>query len=132
MAGGGFWNRLLGRTTADRQAPDTETAASTQPDVFQPSRDAALDHFEIGAEIGRALNWQTKGNKKLSWNALERGLELFDLTVSDTRWKYRLKEILRAREVVCDYFAGDNEYKSTPASLEKYFLQYALAARKDK
>jgi serine/threonine-protein kinase len=53
MAGSGFWSRLLGRTAADRQAPETETAASTQPDVFQPSRDAALDHFEIGAEIGR-------------------------------------------------------------------------------
>ncbi len=86
----------------------------------------------IGAEIGRALNWRTKGNEKLSWNALERGLELFDLTVSDPRWQYRLKEILRAREVVCDYFCGDNKYQSTSESLEKYFLQYALAARKDK
>lgn len=54
MAGGGsFWSRLLGRRTAPQSAPDTDTVASTQPDVFQPTRGASLDHYEIGAELGR-------------------------------------------------------------------------------
>jgi hypothetical protein len=84
----------------------------------------------IGAEIGRALSWKARGDEEKSRKALERGFELFDLTIADPRWRGRLKEIVRAREVVGDYFFGKNEYQSTPESLEKYFLQFAIAARK--
>jgi len=86
----------------------------------------------IGAEVGRALSWKSKGESDKSQRALERGLELFDLTIRDRRWLYRLKEILRMREIVCDYFFGDNQYQSTPESLNKYFLVFAIAARRQK
>jgi hypothetical protein len=86
----------------------------------------------IGAEVGRALSWQKKGDKEKGQRAIERGLELFDLTISDQRWQHRLKEIARAREVVCDYFFGDNQYQSSPESLDKYFLSFAMAARRNK
>jgi hypothetical protein len=86
----------------------------------------------IGAEVGRALNWQQKGDKEKSQNALERGLELFDLTISDPRWRHRLKEITRMREVVCDYFYGGNQYQTTREWLDEYFLQYGIAARRNK
>lgn len=84
----------------------------------------------IGAEIGRALKWQAKREDKLSQKALERGLELFDLTVADPRLRHRLKEILRMREIVCDYFVGGNKYNSTPESLEKYFLTFTIPLRR--
>ena len=64
--------------------------------------------------------------------AVDRALELMDLTIEDPRWRKRLKEILRAREVICDRFYGTNEYRTTDELLQKYFLQFALAARKDK
>ncbi|MBF8281012.1 MAG: hypothetical protein HW383_785 [Candidatus Magasanikbacteria bacterium] len=83
----------------------------------------------IGSEVGRALAWDKKGNMDLRDKALERALELFDLTINDPRWKWRLHELTRAREVVCDFFYGDNQYHSTPESLDKYFLYFALAAR---
>lgn len=83
----------------------------------------------IGADVGRALKWRAKKDKKLMQGALERTLELFDLTIADPRWKHRLKEIARMREIVCDYFIGGNNYNSTPRALEKYFLAFALAAR---
>ncbi len=86
----------------------------------------------IGSEISRALSWQAKGDHEQVVKALERGLELFDLTIADPRWQNRLKEILRAREVVCDYFFGDNQYQSTPDSLAEYFLYFGLAARAGK
>jgi hypothetical protein len=41
----------------------------------------------------------------------------------------RRREILRAREVVCDFQAGDDTYHSTPKSLDRYFLAFAYAAR---
>jgi len=75
--------------------------------------------------------WQ---NKSLSFfirrdMALDRALELFNLTVSDARWRHRLKEILRTRECVCDLFYGGNTYNTSFASLEKYFFQFACAVQ---
>ncbi len=84
----------------------------------------------IGSEVGRAINWQEKGNKEQTQKALERGLELFDLSLDDKRWKYsKLKEIARAREVVCDYFYNGNDYNTTVKFLNSYFLQFGILAR---
>ena len=44
----GFWRRLLGRKPAEETSPP-----STQPDVFLSTRGASIDHYEIGAELGR-------------------------------------------------------------------------------
>lgn len=85
----------------------------------------------VGSEISRAERWKTR-NPDLSRNALYRALELLDLTLDDPRVRQsrpRLREIARAREVVADYFAGENEYGSTGASLQKYFDAYVIAAR---
>lgn len=62
--------------------------------------------------------------------ALERCLELFDLTLADERWRGRRKEISRARELVCDFLVGDNVHRSTPGSLDAYFLPFAVTARR--
>ena len=83
----------------------------------------------IGSEVIRALNWREKQNKEYAQNAFERSLELFDLTVADVKNKYRLKEVLRAREAWVDFFAYDNEYNSTREQWEKYFLAFNWAAR---
>ena len=83
----------------------------------------------VGSEVGRAAKWQKKGDLVQKNNALDRAFDLLDLTISDARWKHRLKEICRAREVLADTFYGNREYHDTPAALEKYFYQYALAAR---
>lgn len=82
----------------------------------------------IGSEVGRAARWKEK-NKKLFEDAVFRAIELLNLTLSDTRWKNRLKEIARAKEVVCDAYTGGKEYNSSFAELEKYFYHFAYAAR---
>ena len=84
----------------------------------------------IGSEVGRAIDWKNTGDTEQSQKALFRGLELFDLSLDDRRWGYsKLKEIARAREVVCDFLAGDNEYNSDEKFLNEYFTRFALAAR---
>jgi hypothetical protein len=84
----------------------------------------------IGSEVGRAINWQKKGNKQQSEKACERALELIDLSLADRRWKYpTLKEIARLRETFCDLFYGQNIYKISPDYFDKYFLQFGLLAR---
>ena len=85
----------------------------------------------IGTEVARAARAKEAGNAQRAWYALVRALELFDLTIADERWRGpKLREICRAREVVCDFIVGDNEYRSTAASLDVYFLPFAVAARR--
>jgi hypothetical protein len=81
----------------------------------------------IGSEVSRAAKWQNK-NDELFIGAVERALELFDLTLGDPRWNGRLREIARAREVFCDAVYGGKLYKSSFDDLQKYFDQFALAA----
>ncbi len=82
----------------------------------------------IGSEISRALHWQNK-DEKLYKNAINRALELLDLTISDPRWHGRLKEIVRTRELLCDAILGGKEYKTSLKDLDRYFFHFALAAR---
>ena len=82
----------------------------------------------IGSEVGRAKTYQKENDSRLQ-NTVARALELFDLTLSDSRWHGRLKEIGRARDVFCDAISGSSEYGSTLSDLENYFLYFAIAAR---
>ena len=83
----------------------------------------------IGGEIARARIWKDK-DENIFKKAVDRGLELFDLTLSDIRWKGRLFEIARAREVFCDAVFGGKEYQSSLESLDKYFNSFAYLARR--
>jgi hypothetical protein len=63
---------------------------------------------------------------------LDRAFDLLDITLDDARWRIypgRLREICMARELLADTFWGSREYNDTPEGLEKYFYQFALAAR---
>jgi hypothetical protein len=82
----------------------------------------------VGSEVSRALRWQGR-DRALSESAVERALELLDLTIQDSRWRNRLKELARAREILCDAFLGGKEYGSSLADLDRYFFQFALLAR---
>ena len=83
----------------------------------------------IGSEVGRARRWFGK-DRKLYEGAVRRALDLFDLTLVDSRWRGRLREIGRLREVFCDAITGGREYKSSLKDLERYFFYYAFAARR--
>ena len=83
----------------------------------------------IGSEVGRALRAKRQRNDRRMWGALDRALELVDLTIANQTDAGRRRELCRAREVVCDLIVGDNQYASTPESLEAYFMQFAIAAR---
>jgi hypothetical protein len=85
----------------------------------------------IGAEVGRAISWKKKNNPKMSTNAFYRALELIDLTIEDKKNINSLKEILRLRELIGDYFLGKNIYHSDERFWEKYFYPFNLAARKE-
>ncbi len=83
----------------------------------------------IGAEVGRSINWKKKNNQEMSTNAFYRALELIDLCVIDPKNVNRLSEILRMREILVDYFVGENSYHSSEDSWTKYFYYFNFAAR---
>jgi Ser/Thr protein kinase RdoA (MazF antagonist) len=80
----------------------------------------------VGAEVGRMHRRLGTAERAA---AFERALELLDLTLADPRWRGRLKEIARAREVLCDAADGGREYGATLEDLDRYFLAFAVVAR---
>ena len=87
----------------------------------------------VGSEVGRATRYHRDGQLERRNRALDRALELLDLTISDLRWRGpRLQEICRAREVLADTFFGDNQYHDSPEALEKYFSHFAILARRNR
>lgn len=82
----------------------------------------------VGSEFERAWSWRAKGNSQYAENALDRMLELLDLTITDPRWQgAKLKELLRLREAVCEEWLKGGD--SAPKDLSKYFLNFAVWAR---
>jgi hypothetical protein len=82
-----------------------------------------------GSEVSRALKWRSR-NPSIAQGALERALELIDLTLDDPRHVAsvaRLREICRLRETLLDYFLGSNQYGWTEAALRRYFDAFAVA-----
>lgn len=94
---------------------------------------AEMTFFEqmanIGSEVERTICWKRKANKEYSRLAFERGLELLDLTISDSKNIKRLKELARTREILADYFAFNNDYRSTDKSWKNYFYSFNYASR---
>lgn len=83
----------------------------------------------VGSEVSRAIRWKDK-DLKLFEGAMTRALELLDLSIRDSRWKGRLKELTRTRESLCDAWLGGPLYKTKLEDLDRYFFHFALFARK--
>jgi hypothetical protein len=81
----------------------------------------------IGSEVYRAGKQQGR-NRNLFDKAVARALELFDLTMEDKRWRGRIKEIGRARDVFCDAVLGGDEYDSSFQNIQKYFDYFGILA----
>lgn len=87
----------------------------------------------VGSEVSRALEWRSR-DEKLYSGALDRALELFDLTIQDERWlgSGKIKELTRAREIMIDAISGGGEYGGRLEDMDRYFFQFAIIARKRK
>ena len=85
----------------------------------------------VGSDVASAHRRQGE-DAALSDKALIRALELLRLTIGDTRWKGRREKLTRTRELFCDAMAGGSAYNSDLASLDRYLLHFAVAARADR
>jgi hypothetical protein len=62
----------------------------------------------IGSEFMRAKTWQYKDEEKFL-SALERALELIDLTFSDSKWKNNFSMLLGLREEVAKFYTAQDK-----------------------
>ena len=85
----------------------------------------------VGSEVFRAGKWKEKGREDRAMRAADRALELLDFTVAaQPRQSAGIRELLTLREVLCDFYYGENEYHSTADSLYRYFAPFSgMAAR---
>lgn len=85
----------------------------------------------VGSEVERAIRAREAGKEARFERALDRALELFDLTAADDRWRGpRRREVLRAREEFCRLFFTSDPPAGSARGLIDYFLRFAIAARR--
>lgn len=82
----------------------------------------------IGSEVGRAAKWHNKDRIRFE-HAVEQALVLIDLTERDPRFGGGPRELAVAKEAFVDAVLGGQMYGSTLPDMERYFMQFALAAR---
>jgi hypothetical protein len=86
----------------------------------------------IGSDVDRAFRSHAQGNMARFERAFDRALELLDLTVTDPKLTPPgQREILRAREQFCRVFFDETREPDLAEYLSRYFLQFAISARRD-
>lgn len=74
----------------------------------------------IGSEVSRSLRAKEQGKEARMNSAIDRTLELFDLSLACNHGT-KLSELCRAREEFCDYFFGNNSFHTNPVLMQKYY-----------
>jgi Ca2+-binding EF-hand superfamily protein len=88
----------------------------------------------ISSEVGRAINAKKQNNKENMDNAVIRALDLFDATIDEliSAKSIRSKEVLRSKDQFLTVINEESPSTDELNSLERYFTQYAIAARLNK
>lgn len=103
--------------------------------TINEDRWAKLDIFNqmgnIYSEVGRSLKTKGQKDSRRHEEAIDRAIELFDATIRSLIAKKspQSKEVLRAKEQFLDIVLDDNASVESTQSLERYFMQFAIAAR---
>lgn len=82
-----------------------------------------------GSAAIRALHYKERADHG-AMERLKETLELFDLTISDKRWRFKIKEIFKMRSVFCDTFFNLGNFKVSQENIEEYFIPFAVLANK--
>jgi hypothetical protein len=82
----------------------------------------------VGSEVSRASKWKKKTNEIYAQNSFERALELLDLTILHSPRLSATTELCHTKDELCKHFYefDADEFEK----LNRYFLPFALAARK--
>jgi hypothetical protein len=101
------------------------------------NRWAQMSIFEqmgnIGSEVGRAISARRANREDRVEGAIIRALDLFSATVEVNlaQFPHRAREVLLARDQFLALFYEDT-FEDDAENIERYFMQYALAARRER
>jgi hypothetical protein len=99
-------------------------------DIEKSSRLSIFEQMgNIGSEVGRAISAHRRGDTQSEDAAIARAIDLFDATAGSLAQQKspRTREVLRSKEQFLGLFF-DNNFTDAGA-VERYFMQFALAAR---
>ncbi|MCK4782014.1 hypothetical protein KAS79_03800 [Candidatus Parcubacteria bacterium] len=80
--------------------------------------------LNIAAEFSRTKSWLVKNNEQEILNCLNRAFELIDLTINDQRWQKGLKELLRFRDVLAEFYLKKNKNIDEFFKISKTLLNF--------
>jgi len=85
----------------------------------------------IYSEVGRSFNARNRNDEKGVREAVGRAIDLFDATVEllVANKSPRVKEVLRAKESYLSAIFDETDSWENEQSLNRYFMQFAVAAR---
>lgn len=88
----------------------------------------------ISSEVGRSFNARRQGQAENENLAMVRALDLFDATIDGlvASKSIRSKEVLRSKDQYLSALLNPNFDENAGASIEKYFMQFAIASRLNK
>lgn len=88
----------------------------------------------ISSEVGRSFNAKRQGQAENENLAMVRALDLFDATIDNliSTKSIRSKEVLRSKDQYLSALLNPKFDEKASASIEKYFMQYAIASRLNK
>lgn len=105
------------------------------PYAIDKKRWASMSIFEqmgnIYSEVGRSFNAKRRHNIPDQDAAAARAIDLFDATVAAlvAAKSARSKEVLRSKDQYLQVLYGGDDSEENIASLDRYFMQFAVAAR---
>lgn len=80
--------------------------------------------LNIAAEFSRSKNWLAKNDEPEILNCLNRAFELIDLTADDPRWRKGLKELLRLRGVLAEFYLKKDKNAHKFTKIHKTLLKF--------
>ncbi|HEY5235660.1 MAG TPA: hypothetical protein VIJ14_05740 [Rhabdochlamydiaceae bacterium] len=107
----------------------------SEPYAVNQKRWAKLDIFNqmgnIYSEVGRSFKTRGQVDSKNHDEAVNRAIDLFDATTLSLAASKspKLREVLRAREQFLTVVTNPNASEQSIQSLDRYFMQFAVAAR---
>lgn len=85
----------------------------------------------ISSEVGRSFSAKRRNDDDGCLQAVGRAIDLFDATISMlvTNKSPKSKEVLRAKETYLTAIFDKSTSPTDDQTLERYFMQYAVASR---
>ena len=80
----------------------------------------------IASELSRAVQFEKAGDSSHRQASLTRAIALLVATVDDIKNRSKAKELCRFKEVVADWYAGENRYSIRREALRDYALFFTI------